>query len=216
MLGRVDHQVKIRGFRIELGEIEACLTRHLDVQQAVVVASENHNGDRQLVAYVVSRIREEFNTSELRNYLKESLPDYMVPSVYVVMDTLPQTPNGKVDRNALPDPAGQRKEESSPYVSPRTPLEQAIATIWEDVLKVDRVGLDDNFFDLGGHSLLIVKVFNKLKELSQYEFTLVDIFQHPTVGALSSLLGRQSGVNRFSSENQRVSANSQQGSLNQA
>ena len=215
-MGRLDHQVKIRGFRIELGEIEASLTRHPDVQQAVVVAREDHNGDRQLVAYVVRQNRVGFNTSELRNYLKESLPEYMVPPVYVVMDTLPQTPNGKVDRNALPDPAGQRIEESSPFVSPRTPLEQSIATIWQEVLKVERVGLEDNFFDLGGHSLLIVKVFNKLKQISDFKFTLVDMFQHPTVGALSSFLDRQGGLNHYTSEIHRVRANRQSGSLNEA
>ncbi len=190
-LGRIDHQVKIRGFRIELGEIEGCLGEHPDVRQAAVVAREDQKGSRRLVAYVVMRNGAAVGAGALRDFAKERLPDYMVPSSYVTMDALPLTPNGKVDRNALPDPTGKQSEEHAAFVAPRSELERTIAEVWREVLNVDRVGLEDNFFDLGGHSLLIVKVHSKLRALLNCELSLVDMFQRPTVAALSGFLNRQ-------------------------
>jgi amino acid adenylation domain-containing protein len=148
-LGRVDQQVKLRGFRIELGEIEAVLCRHDAVRDAIVVACEERNGEKRLVAYVVG----EAETSQLRNYLQERLPDYMVPSAWVTLDALPLTTNGKVDRKALSAPDSRRPQLSSAYIAPRSAIERDIAAVWQEVLGIENVGVNDNFFDLGGHSL---------------------------------------------------------------
>jgi len=155
-LGRLDHQVKIRGFRIELGEIEAALLDDWSVTQAVVVAREDSPGDKRLAAYVVGARGTAVDIGELRARLKQTLPDYMIPSAFVVLEALPLTPNGKIDRRALPAPEMQTA--SSGYVAPRTATEQVLASIWCEVLKVERVGIEDNFFALGGHSLLATLV----------------------------------------------------------
>src|SRR5262249_23581 len=152
-LGRVDEQVKIRGFRIEVGEVEAVLAQHTGVRESVVVAREDERGSTRLVAYVVSK-NGDLQSADLRNYLKQRLPEYMVPSGFVVMDALPRTPNGKVDRRALPTGHETRADNSEVYLAPRSSMERTIANIWQELLKLEKVGVNDNFFGLGGHSLL--------------------------------------------------------------
>ena len=152
-VGRADYQVKVRGYRIELGEIEAVLGQHPLVRETVVVAREEIPGDKQLVAYLVWKEGLSPTTSELRSYLKERLPEYMVPSAFVLLDELPWTPNGKVDRRALPAPEQSRPEQEKVYVSPRTKLESILTGLWQKMLNIDEIGIYDDFFELGGNSL---------------------------------------------------------------
>jgi aspartate racemase len=162
--GRADHQVKIRGCRIELGEIESLLSQHPDVRESVVIAREEVPGDRILVAYLVAAEEPAISPADLRSFLKQKLPDYMIPAAFVTLDALPLTANGKVDRRALPDPGQTRSASQETYEAPRTAVESLIAEIWQDVLRVDRVGVQDNFFDLGGHSLLCLPVMTRLEK----------------------------------------------------
>lgn len=157
-LGRLDHQVKIRGFRIELGEIEAVLATLETVRQAVVVARDASPSDRRLVAYIVYEPGEDLTVSEVRRHLRSKLPDYMIPALVVAIPSVPLTPNGKVDRAALPDPFRDAAVASAEYEPPLAPMEVLLASVWSDVLQVERIGLNDNFFDLGGHSLLSLRV----------------------------------------------------------
>jgi acyl-CoA synthetase (AMP-forming)/AMP-acid ligase II len=157
-LGRLDTQVKIRGFRIEVGEIEATLATLDAVRQAVVVARDAGPSDRRLVAYVVYQPGSDVTVSDVRRYLRARLPEYMVPSLVVELDAIALTPNGKVDRAALPDPFGNAAAGNTQYEAPGTEMEQLLAGIWSEVLKIERVGANDNFFDLGGHSLLSLRV----------------------------------------------------------
>ncbi|MCP4659571.1 MAG: AMP-binding protein, partial [bacterium] len=198
-LGRIDHQVKIRGFRIELGEIEAVLGRHPEVREAVVEvrsvegSAARSVAEQQLVAYVVrDRETAELDTGAARAYLGESLPEYMVPAVFVPLDALPLTPNGKVDRAALrrlPLPAeAARSRRDATHEAPRTEAEQRIAEVWREVLGLDEVGIRDNFFDLGGHSLLLAEVRGKLRRVLDRELSIVDLFQYPTIRALAEHL----------------------------
>jgi amino acid adenylation domain-containing protein len=163
-LGRIDHQVKIRGFRIELGEIEAVLGRHPAIAQVAVVDKE-FSGDKRLIGYVVANGEEVPNGSDLKDFLRKTVPEYMVPSVFIFLTRLPLTPNGKLDRKSLPDPTDCPDSTlgSEQYVSPRTAMEQSIAEIWQEVLGVDHVSVHDNFFDLGGHSLLSLKVIARME-----------------------------------------------------
>jgi len=184
-LGRADHQVKIRGFRIELGEIEAVLQSHPEVERAVVVAREDGSGQKRLTAYVVVRNQHHENGRWLRDYVKGKLPEHMSPFQYVLLDCMPLTENGKVNRNALPDP---QPDTAILYVSPRTAMQQLIAGIWKDALRLERVGLDDNFFDLGGHSLLVARVRFLLSEQLGRKVALLDFFTYPTVRLLAQHL----------------------------
>jgi acyl-coenzyme A synthetase/AMP-(fatty) acid ligase/acyl carrier protein len=186
-LGRLDHQVKVRGFRIELGEIESVLATHQRIQQAVVLAREDVPGDQRIVAYLLATPGDDFVDSQLRSWLSERLPQFMVPSTFVLLDSIPMTPNGKVDRRALPAPQGIAQT-SSTFVSPRAGVESAVADIWCEVLRVERVGADDNFFDLGGHSLLVVQLQSKLRERFQRDLSLMELFRRPTVGAIAEYL----------------------------
>jgi amino acid adenylation domain-containing protein len=183
-LGRIDHQVKIRGFRIELGEIEAALGQHRDVAACVVLAREDTPGDKALVAYVVPASAQEPATADIRAHLKETLPDYMVPSAFVMLEALPLTPNGKVDRKALPAPSGSREGLSSGYEAPRSEFEETLARIWAEVLHLERVGIYDNFFELGGHSLLAVTLASRIRSSFGVPFSLVAVFAEPTIAAL--------------------------------
>lgn len=183
-LGRTDDQVKVRGFRIELGEIESALHQCPEVEQAVVVAREDDSGEKRLAAYIVSRERT-LDLDKLRSYLKAGLPDYMMPSYFTFLDRLPLTPVGKVDRLALPKPEVVSR---NLFVAPRTDLEQSLARVWQEALAVPRVGLDDNFFDLGGHSLLIARIHFILREKLKREIAIVDFFTYPTVRSLAQRL----------------------------
>ena len=183
-LGRLDHQVKIRGFRIELGEIESALLAVAGVREAVVLAREDIPGDRRLVAYIVCEPGSEPELRTLQSYLKKTLPEYMVPSALVVLDSLPLTPNGKGDRKALPSPdAGGVQADT--YIAPRTPIEEGLAEIWGAVLHVERVGIEDSFFDLGGHSLLATQVVSRMRNTFQVELPLHVLFDAPTVAGLA-------------------------------
>jgi len=186
-LGRFDHQVKIRGFRIEIGEIEAALLAHPAVRQCVVVAAGSLS-DRRLIAYVV---REgSLGWDELRSALRDKLPIYMVPSAVVFLERLPLLSSGKIDRRSLPEPGRDRPELAASFVSPQNEKERVIAQVWQEVLGLDRVGIHDNFFDLGGHSILAAEVHGKLRERLQADFPLIELFQHPTVHALAGRLGK--------------------------
>jgi len=190
-LGRIDHQVKIRGFRIEPGEIEAALRRHPTLHQAVVIAREDLPGDKDLVAYVVPNQDATTTPSvgDLRSFLREKLPAYMVPSAIVVLEALPLTPNGKIDRRALPapDPSSFRAENA--YAAPRTPLEERLVEIWEEVLGLGRVGVRDNFFELGGHSLLATRVVSRVRAVFGVELPLLSLFEAPTIAGLAERIG---------------------------
>ena len=187
-LGRLDHQVKIRGYRIELGEIEAVLSRHPGIQTAVVIAREHIRTNKLLVAYVVLHHECTVKNSELRDFLKQQLPDYMIPSAFVFLDVLPLTPNGKVDHRALPDPDQNRPEMVERYQAPRTATEEKLAGIWAEVLGIDQVGTHDNFFELGGHSLLAVRLFVEIEKTIGRRLPLATIFQAPTIGQLAGIL----------------------------
>jgi amino acid adenylation domain-containing protein/non-ribosomal peptide synthase protein (TIGR01720 family) len=182
-LGRVDRQVKIRGFRIELGEIEECLSRHPAVQDAVVLAREDVPGDRRLVAYVVAR--EEVTSRQLRAFLQAELPTYMLPAAMVFLGELPISPNGKVDRAALPRPDGSRPELSGAYVPPRTPIEERLARIWAHVLRVERIGVHDRFSELGGDSLLAMHVVARAAEVD-LRFTADQLYRCQTIAELAA------------------------------
>jgi amino acid adenylation domain-containing protein len=187
-LGRLDHQVKLRGFRVELGEIEAVFTQHPAVREVVVVVREDTPGDKRLVAYVVSAQAQFPTISELRSFLQGKLPEYMVPALFVFLKALPLTPNGKVDRRALPRPDSTRPELETGYVTPQTPIEETVAGIWAEVLKVERVGIHDNFFALGGHSLLATQVISRIRTICQVDLPLRSLFEKPTVAGLSAVI----------------------------
>jgi amino acid adenylation domain-containing protein len=190
-LGRIDQQVKVRGFRIELGEIETVLGQHPGLRDVVVQTREDSPGDQRLVAYLVVEEVPGPTTTELRSFLKERLPDYMVPSAFVVLDTLPLTPNGKVDRKALPAPEGFRPELESTYVAPRNEREHIIASVWQEVLKLEKLGIHDNFFDLGGHSLLATQVVSLIESAFNIELSLRTLFETPTVSGLAEAIARE-------------------------
>ena len=188
-LGRIDEQVKIRGFRIELGEIEAVLSQHPYVRETVARAIEDESGNKRLVAYIVLHQEQQLTTSDLRRYLLEQLPEYMVPSTFVVLDSLPLTPNGKVDSRNLPAPdeAISLTVEKA-FVAPRTPTESTLAQIWAEVLHLERVGIGDNFFDLGGDSLLAIRLIDRIGKQFQRELPLSTLFLAPTIEGLASHL----------------------------
>ncbi|MUH00714.1 amino acid adenylation domain-containing protein, partial [Scytonema sp. UIC 10036] len=183
-LGRIDHQVKIRYFRIELGEIEAVLSQHGNVQACCVVAREDTRGDKRLVAYMVPYPHQTITVSELRQFLKAKLPEYMIPGAFVVLESLPLTPNGKVDRRALPIPELDSTLLCQ-YVAPRTPTEEMLALLWAQVLKVELVGIHDNFFTLGGHSLLATQLVSRIRNIFKVELPLRELFAAATVAELA-------------------------------
>ncbi|MEO3763828.1 amino acid adenylation domain-containing protein [Streptomyces sp. B5E4] len=188
-LGRLDHQVKLRGQRIELGEIEAVLARHGTVREAVVVAREHASGDVRLAAYVTAAGAAVPTPGDLAAHLREYLPEYMVPASFTVLDALPLTASGKADRKALPEPRTGRPDLEARFVAPEDGLEHALAEMWRGLLGVERVGARDNFFDLGGHSLLMAEFRTRLLATLDHELTMVELFQHPTVGSLAAYLG---------------------------
>jgi amino acid adenylation domain-containing protein len=193
-MGRLDAQVKVSGYRVEPGEVEAALGRHAGVGAAVVTAREEGGGGRRLIGYVVGRGGEPPPASELlRAYLRESLPEYMVPSVCVVLDALPLTPNGKVDKAALPAPQLSLSRSGREYVAPRTGLQQQLVDIWEELFKIHPIGLTDNFFELGGHSLLMVMLVARVEERLGKRVAMGELFREPTIEHLSELVGHGKG-----------------------
>ncbi|MFH0962801.1 MAG: amino acid adenylation domain-containing protein [Planctomycetota bacterium] len=184
-LGRADNRVRVRGFRIEPGEIEAALAEHPSTQEGVVTARQDPSGDDRLVAYVVSNVRPAPTAGQLRDFLRERLPDFMVPSAFVFLDAMPLTSNGKVDRKALPAPDLGRPELGVPFIAPRTPLEESLAEILADILGVDSVGVNDNFFALGGHSLLATQVVSRLNDAFHVKLSLRTLLESPTVAGLA-------------------------------
>ncbi len=184
-LGRLDYQVKIRGHRIELGEVEAALRRDSQVQEAVVVEKVEHRGDKRLVAYIVADQPASLSLPVLQKSLREQLPDYMMPTGWVVLDEIPLTPSGKVDRAALPDPGGMRRDTGQSFVAPSTMIEEALAGIWREVLRVDQVRNEDNFFFLGGHSLLATQIISRIRDSFQVELPVRSLFESPTLAEMA-------------------------------
>jgi amino acid adenylation domain-containing protein/FkbM family methyltransferase len=193
-VGRVDHQVKVRGYRIELGEIEAALSQHPSVRDVVVVARDDADGNKRLVAYTVAEQDQALLTIELRAFLRERLPEYMVPSLYERLDALPLTSNGKLDRRALPEPEQKRGQLETGYVASHTPVEEILCDIWSAVLHVERVGVHDNFFDLGGHSLLATQVVSRMRTAFSVEIALRCLFETPTVAGLARRVEQEIGA----------------------
>nr|WP_256381140.1 non-ribosomal peptide synthetase [Myxosarcina sp. GI1] len=187
-LGRIDHQVKLRGFRIELGEIEAVLDAHPQVQQSVVLASDDLTGNKRLVAYLASS--ETLSSDRLREHLLAKLPEYMVPSIFITLDAIPLTPNGKVDRRALPAPDIRQAMEKS-YQAPSTVREQSLADIWKSVLNLEKVGVEDNFFELGGNSILAMQVIAQMRSQLGIDLALDAIFNAPTIAKLAQTIELQ-------------------------
>jgi acyl carrier protein len=186
-LGRNDFQIKIRGQRIEIGEIESVLSQIPAVREVVVLAREDVPGDKRLVAYIVPRQQSKPDLEEVRNSVRDKLPAYMVPSAIVPMEAFPLTFSGKVDRRSLPAPERKRRIDGS-YAAPQGQSEKILAAIWEELLQVDQVGVRDNFFDLGGHSLLLVKMVPKVENAFGRKVSIIDLFQRPNIRAMAEFL----------------------------
>jgi len=186
-LGRIDHQVKIRGFRIELGEVESVLRQYPAIGETIIIAQEDELSNKRLVAYIVPN-QSECSVSNLRNFLKEKLPEYMVPSAFVTLKALPLTPNGKVDRQALPAPDSVKPELEGRFVAPRTPIEETITKIWAQVLGLERISIYDNFFELGGDSILSIQIVARANQAG-LQLTPKQLFESPTVAGLAAVAG---------------------------
>jgi amino acid adenylation domain-containing protein len=190
-LGRIDHQVKLRGFRIELGDIESALRQHRGVNDAVVVAREDTPGDKYLAAYFVPSQETPATVGRVRDFLKEKLPEYMVPSAFVALEAMPLTPNGKVNRRALPAPEQTSLAPSESFAAPRNGLEFQLATIWENVLGVRPIGIRHSFFELGGNSLVAVRLMQRIEQAFGRHLSIATLFQAPTIEQLSGILGQK-------------------------
>lgn len=203
-LGRLDHQVKIRGFRIELEEIETLLSAHPAVRESVVLAREDRPGDRRLVAYLVAGRRDPEFTAALRDHLRARLPEYMTPAAFVYLDALPVNANGKIDRRALPAPEYTAPEAG--VAEPQTALQRTLAELWQELLGLERVGIHDHFFELGGDSLLGLRLVNRLRDRLQEHLSLVVVFEAPTIASLAALLEKNypAGVERLGGQAGRV------------
>src|SRR5262249_29969102 len=187
-VGRKDGQVKIRGFRIELQEIEAALSQHPDVDQSAVIAKRMHAGEQRLIAYIVSSHPERISDRELRKFLRERLPDFMLPAAFVSLGSLPLTSNGKLDRDALPDPEKSGRDDSTKLAEPRTKVEEGLAEIWSKLLGIQRVSIHDNFFELGGHSLLAIQLAARIEKRFGKTLPVAVLFQSPTIEEMANLL----------------------------
>jgi amino acid adenylation domain-containing protein len=185
-LGRIDHQVKIRGHRIETEEVNAVLNQYAHIKDSVVVARDDAQGNKRLVAYITCQGGKAIATSELRKYLSAKLPDYMIPLTFVIMDCLPFTPNGKLDRAALPAPDFAKLDSGSTFIAPRTPTEEVVAEVWAEVLGLERAGIHDNFFISGGHSLLATQIISRLRQIFQTKIPLQLLFDGPTVSEIAA------------------------------
>jgi len=193
-LGRVDFQVKIRGNRIEPGEIEAAILRDSSVKDCVVIAREDESGEQRLAAYVVEN-GDGFSASTMRERLSSELPDYMIPAHFVSVPSFPLSPSGKIDRLALPTPGHKRPKLVNRYVAPQGETERLMVKIWQDILKIETVGLDDNFFDLGGHSLLLARMANILQKSFNKDISVMDLFERPTVRTQARFICSADGGN---------------------
>jgi amino acid adenylation domain-containing protein len=213
-VGRIDFQVKIRGFRIEIGEVEAAIARHDHVQDLIVIAKDDPLGNKSLIAYVVAKPETALIVSQLRNFLKENLPDYMIPAAFVILDKLPLTPNGKVDKNALPSPEDLRSQVADDYVMPQTEVERLIAAVWQEVLQISNVGIYDNFFEIGGNSLLLVQAYSKFQNLFGSQVSMVILFRYPNIHALAEHLS-QSQSTEVSEPNRAENRKSRQDLIKQ-
>jgi acyl-coenzyme A synthetase/AMP-(fatty) acid ligase/acyl carrier protein len=189
-LGRIDNQVKIRGFRIELGEIETILTNHSEIREAIVTIREDVPGNKSLVAYIVPQ-NYQLTAHDVRNFLSQKLPNYLIPNAFVFLDKFPLTPNGKINRLGLPVADISRQNLGVEFVAPRTSTERELVTIWTEVLQLTKVGVYDNFFELGGHSLLATQLISRLKETFEIEFPFRYLFENPTISQLAEQVVNQ-------------------------
>jgi amino acid adenylation domain-containing protein len=213
-MGRKDFQVKIRGHRVEVAEIEAALLSSGKIKEAIVTLREDRPGDQRLVAYLIPAERPVPTVSTLRRALAEKLPDYMIPSAFVILDALPLLPNGKVDRRQLPTPGSTRADLATPFLAPQTPVEEALAGIWAEVLGLDRVGIQDNFLELGGNSLLAAQVISRVISILQVEIPLRSLVESPTVADMAMVItqnqikkAEQKDIERMLAELERLSDN---------
>jgi amino acid adenylation domain-containing protein len=212
-IGRKDNQVQVRGFRVEPAEVKSRLLEHPLIIKAEVLAETRQAQSTELIAYVVPT--DQISISGLRNHLGETLPYYMIPSTFVMLKDIPLTTNGKVNVRALPGPEQTRPELKNAYQAPITDAEQRIATIWQEVLKLDKVGVADNFFDLGGHSLLLIQVQRKLRDAFERDLNIVDLFRFPTVGALAGHLSQDGQSSAAKAEENHVKVDEGKGRLRQ-
>ncbi|MTI47956.1 MAG: amino acid adenylation domain-containing protein [Firmicutes bacterium] len=187
-LNRVDNQVKVRGFRIELGEIESTLVQCPEIKEAIVIAKENSYGIKDLVAYVFFQRDKMLTTGEMHEYLKTKLPEYMIPSWFIILDKIPLTLNGKIDKKSLPDPENTYLNSSEEYVAPRNEIEVGVSKIWGELLGIEHIGIDDNLFHMGGHSLIATQLVSRIRQLYQIEFPLNIVFEHPTIRAIANYI----------------------------
>ncbi|WP_460206155.1 non-ribosomal peptide synthetase, partial [Scytonema sp. NUACC21] len=182
-LGRIDYQVKIRGFRIELGEIEAALNQHPQVRETIIIAHEEQPGDKRLIAYVVPQ-QSQPTVKDLSHFLRQKLPDYMLPSTFLLLESLPLTPNGKVNRLALPSTSQSRLNTGEVFEPPRNFVEEELVAMWSELLNVDRISIYDNFFELGGHSLLLTQLASRIRAAFDVNISLIVLFNKTTVAEM--------------------------------
>ena len=206
LIGRKDFQVKIRSFRVDIGEVEAVLTVHPQVKEVTIIAMNNQTDDTKLVAYFVANTQPPPTTTSLGNFLKERLPDYMIPANFVALDNLPLLSTGKVDRRALPEPGNKRPSLDTSFVAPRTPIEDELSKLWANILSLDHVGIHDNFFDLGGHSLAATRLISKVVEQFKLKIPLQSLFQSPTVAEMATVIIEHQGKQLNESELQAILA----------
>jgi amino acid adenylation domain-containing protein len=188
-LGRNDYQVKVRGYRIELGEIEASILQHPEVSQAAVITTGDKPSTRKLSAFIVTKTKEPLDINDLKLYMRETLPEYMIPATFTFLKEMPINMSGKIDRKKLPEIEVDKTGQGTVFVPPQTGLERKIASIWQEMLDVNEIGLDDNFFDLGGHSLLMTKTHLRLQKALGQEISIIDLFSYPTIRTLANFLG---------------------------
>lgn len=200
-IGRIDNQVKIRGFRVELGEIEAAINKHPSISTSVVILQEDKSGNQTLIAYTTLQPDKTLTTPELRRFLQNKLLDHALPTAFMILEALPLTSNGKVDRQALPMPDVLRPELEVAYVIPQTEVEKTIASVWRKALNLEKIGIHDNFFEIGGHSLLLVTVHSQLQEILKAELSTLDLFRYPTINSLANYLNSSPNSTAFLQEN---------------
>jgi len=201
--GRKDFRVKVRGYGVEIAEVEQALRRHEAVKDAVVVAGQYKSGETRLVAYYTAS-QPAPSLTQLRSFLAKELPDYMIPSAFGLIDSMPLAPSGKIDRTALPDAGKFRPQLDIPYTAPQTAVEKELTKIWAEVLSLNQIGIHDNFFDLGGHSLAVSRVISRVIQAFQLDISLKDLFASPTVASMAFLITRNQGNKASSEEIERV------------